>query len=208
MVQQATPTPQRGGQDLEPAWDVARLFPDQGAWDEEDYLSLSTNRLVELSDGHVEVLPMPTMLHQAIVQFLSNVLLAFATAGGLGRVLFAPLRVRLRPGKYAEPDVVFMSAAHRDRMNNRFWDGADLVMEIVSDGEQDRHRDYVAKRAAYAAAGIPEYWIIDPQDAIITVLTLRGTEYVVHGTFRSGDVATSVLLPDFSVNVTATFAVT
>lgn len=152
MVQQLE-TQQRGKRESEPAWDVARLFPDQGAWDEEDYLALSTNHLVELTDGTIEVLPMPTMLHQAIVQYLSNLLLTFATSGNLGRVLFAPLRVRLRPGKYAEPDVVFMSAAHRDRMGNRFWDGADLVMEVVSESEQDHQRDYVAKRAAFAAAG-------------------------------------------------------
>ena len=207
MVQQTT-TQERAEREREPAWDVARLFPDQGAWDDEDYLGLSTNRLVELSDGHVEVLPMPTMLHQAIVQYLSNLLLAFASAGDLGRVLFAPLRVRLRPGKYAEPDVVFMSAAHRERMNNRFWDGADLVMEVVSDGEQDRQRDYVAKRAAYAAAGIAEYWIVDPQQSTITVLALRDGGYAVHGTFAPGEVATSPLLTGFSVSVAATFSIT
>lgn len=206
MVQQAA-TPQRREQGSQPAWEVARLFPDQGAWDEEDYLALSTNRLVELSDGHIEVLPMPTMLHQAIVQYLSNLLLAFVSARNAGRVLFAPLRVRLRPGKYAEPDVVFMSAAHRDRMSNRFWDGADLVMEVVSESEQDRQRDYVAKRAAYAAAGIGEYWIVDPQQRLITVLALNGNEYRVHGEFRPGESAMSALLPGFSVDVTAAFAV-
>ncbi|MGB7157751.1 MAG: Uma2 family endonuclease [Tepidisphaeraceae bacterium] len=206
MVQQ-TVTPQRGKRDSQPAWDVARLFPDQGSWDDEDYLALSTNQLVELSDGSVEVLPMPTMRHQAIVQYLSNLLLAFAAAGDLGRVLFAPLRVRLRPGKFAEPDVVFMSAAHRQRMGNRFWEGADLVMEVVSESEQDRQRDYIAKREAYAAAGIAEYWIVDPQQSLITVLTLQNGAYQLRGEFRPGTIAISELVPGFSVDVTATFAV-
>lgn len=159
MVQQTAAHP-GNKRNSSPAWDVARLFPDQGSWDEEDYLALSTNHLVELSDGYVEVLPMPTMTHQAIVQYLSNLLLAFASMDELGRVLFAALRVRLRPGKFAEPDVVFMSAAHQDRMGDRYWDGTDLVMEVVSESEQDRQRDYVAKRQTYAAAGIAEYWIV------------------------------------------------
>src|SRR5271165_6911330 len=44
----------------------------QGRWTEEEYLSLTdhTTRLVEFTDGFLELLPMPTDYHQAIVQFL------------------------------------------------------------------------------------------------------------------------------------------
>ncbi|MFN3333532.1 MAG: Uma2 family endonuclease, partial [Caldilinea sp.] len=52
--------------EAEPAWEVALLFPAQGAWSEEDYLYLDTNHLVEFSDGKIEVLPMPSDKHQAI----------------------------------------------------------------------------------------------------------------------------------------------
>ena len=54
------------------AWEVAPLLPERGEWREEDYLWLTnhTNRLVEFSDGYVEVLPMPTDEHQRIVLFL------------------------------------------------------------------------------------------------------------------------------------------
>ena len=40
--------------------DVARLYPDQGHWQEFDYLALTDNRnqLAELSDGWLQVLPM------------------------------------------------------------------------------------------------------------------------------------------------------
>ena len=49
----------------EPAWEVALLFPAQGEWSEDDYLWLTdhTRCLVEFTDGHVEVLPMPTDAH-------------------------------------------------------------------------------------------------------------------------------------------------
>ena len=75
------------------------LFPPQGPWTEADYLGLSTNHLVEFSAGVVDVPEMPTDRHQAIVAFLFTRLLAFVSAEGLGTVRFAPLPVRLWPGK-------------------------------------------------------------------------------------------------------------
>ena len=53
---------------VEPAWQIARLFPAQGAWTVEEYLALTndTNHLVEFSQGYVEVLPMPTRRHQKV----------------------------------------------------------------------------------------------------------------------------------------------
>ena len=65
----------------EPAWEVALLFPAQGEWSEDDYLWLTDpGCLVELTDGHVEVLPMPTDAHQRIVLFLYRALYAFLAA--------------------------------------------------------------------------------------------------------------------------------
>jgi Uma2 family endonuclease len=190
----------------QPAWDIARLYPDQGFWEESDYLSLDTNHLVEFSDGYIEVLPMPTQSRQLIVQFLSNALFAFVSAAKLGRVLFAPLRVRLRKGHYREPDVVFMLAAHANRMGEKYWNGADLVMEVVSDDPESRERDLIKKRAQYAAAAIPEYWIIDPSERLVTVLKLEGKQYAVHGEFKSGQCATSALLNGFALDVDRVFA--
>ena len=189
----------------EPAWDIARLFPDQGHWAEEDYLfaTRSTNRMVELADGRVEVLSMPTKSHQRIVLYLYNAMLAFAARGGRGELLVAPYPIRLRTGRLRQPDVVFMLAVHAHRMGESFADGADLVMEVVSD--DNRTHDLVTKRVEYAEAGIPEYWIVDPRERKITVLTLRGNQYNVHACVGPGEQATSALLPGFTIDVTAVF---
>jgi Uma2 family endonuclease len=189
----------------EPTWDVARLFPDQGHWSEEEYLALNTNQLVEFTQGFVEVLSMPTVFHQRIVAFLYNALLVFATANHLGEVLFAPVRVRLWSGKYREPDLVFMNAENAARITRDYWIGADLVLEVVSD--DDRRRDLEVKRQEYAQAGIPEYWIVDPMLEQITVLALEGSTYAVHGEYPKGAEATSRLLPGFKVNVTEALSV-
>ncbi len=185
----------------EPTWEVARLFPAQGTWGEEEYLGLNSNLLVEFSHGFLEVLTVPTTSHQLIVAYLYRMLSAWVAAGKLGTALFAPLKVRLWPGKFREPDIVFMLAQHATRIGELFWEGADLVMEVVSD--DDRRRDLETKRREYAQARISEYWIVDPQLEQIIVLRLEGENYAVHGEFKKGTQATSNLLAGFGVDVAA-----
>ena len=192
------------------AWEVATLFPEQGSWTEDAYLDLTdgTNKLIEFSDGSLEFLPMPTELHQALVGFLYHALLNFVSSRDLGIVPFPPLRVRVRPRKIREPDVLFLRKQNFHLRTNRFWNGADLVMEVVSPDAKDRQRDYEQKLAEYAEAGIAEYWIIDADRRTVTVHRLEDRKYVVHGQFTAAAQATSVLLSGFSIDVTALFAVT
>jgi hypothetical protein len=75
----------------QPAWNLALLYPLQGQWGDQKYLAFtnSTNRLVELSDGSIEVLPMPTSSHHRIVLYLLARLQAFVLPGKLGEVMCA-----------------------------------------------------------------------------------------------------------------------
>src|SRR5688500_17322709 len=109
---------QAGQQQLEgePTWEIAHLFPNQGDWTKEEYLSLNTNRLVELSNGVLELLPMPTMWHQLIVRFWGQKLWDYVMGRKLGFVLLAPFRIQLWEGKFREPDVAFMLAANEHRI--------------------------------------------------------------------------------------------
>jgi len=184
---------------------VALLFPPQGDWTEEEYLALDTNRMVELSDGFLEVLPMPSVLHQLLVKFLHARLEAFISTRKLGTALFAPLPVRLWHRKFREPDVVFLRPGRITDPKGQ-PEGADLVMEALSEGEEDRLRDLVTKPQEYAAAGIAEYWIVDPLLSRITVLVLEGGSYREHGSFAPGQTATSVLLPGFEIRVSEAMA--
>lgn len=176
----------------------------QGLWTEEQYLRLTdrSNRLIEFTDKQLEVLPMPTTRHQAIVKYLLFVLSAFLGPRG-GTVFFAPLRLQIREGKFREPDLMAVCDANDPRLQNAYWLGADLVMEVVS--EDDPERDTVVKRADYAEGRVPEYWIVNPIDETITVLRLEGEQYAEHGLFRRGDKATSALLEGFVVQVSEVF---
>jgi Uma2 family endonuclease len=76
-----------------------------------------------------------------------------------------------------------------------------LVVEVVSPGELQRDRDFIAKRLQYQDCGIPEYWIIDPQTQSILVLELINETYTEMGIFSGDDL---VLSPQFnSLNLQA-----
>jgi Uma2 family endonuclease len=120
-----------------------------------------------------------------------------------GKVQFAPLRLQIRTGKFREPDLLLLRSAADPRRQNRFWLGADLALEVVS--EEKPERDLVEKRGDYAEGRVPEYWIVNPQIETITVLSLGGDSYSEAGTYRRGETALSVLLPGFSVAVAAVF---
>ena len=180
------------------------VLPPQGAWSDDAYLWLTdhSNRLIEFTDGCIEELPVPTFTHQSILLFLYDLLRAYLKPRG-GVVMVAALRLRVRPGKFREPDVLLLRDRADRRCQDRYWEGADLVVEVVSPYRPDR--DLVEKRADYAEAGIPEYWIADPRDETIRVLSLQGAAYVEHGLYQRGDMATSALLDGFAAEVSAVF---
>ena len=176
----------------------------QGTWSAEQYLRLSdrTNRLFEFTDGQLELLPMPTDKHQVVVALLYRVLFPYMERIG-GVVLFAALRLHVRESKFREPDLMALLDANDPRRDNRYWRGADLVIEVVN--EDDPERDTIVKRAEYSEGHIPEYWIVNPLDDTFTVLKWAGGSYAEHGVFRRGEAATSPLLPDFTVQVSDIF---
>src|SRR5208282_1205352 len=133
----------------EPTWEMTRFYPPQGRWTEAEYLSLNTNELIEFSDGCLEFLPMPTPFHQAIVAFLFGLLDSFVRANVPGEAFLAPCPVRTVSAHYREPDIFHVRP---ERLPDRHQPpaGADLGMEVVSGGAEDRKRDLVTKRGEYA----------------------------------------------------------
>ena len=180
------------------------LTPLDGFWTQTQYLKLTDHSrlLLEFTDGCIEVLSMPTDRHQVISRFLFLALFPFVQRIG-GAVLYAPLRLRIRDGKFREPDILLVRDANDSRRQNDYWRGADLVMEVVSPDDPDR--DTRVKRLDYAEAQIPEYWIVNPIDESVTVLALRGDAYEEHGAFGRGQSAQSVQLEGFSVEVSELF---
>lgn len=191
----------------DPVWEIATLYPPQGTWTDAGYLASteSTNRLVEFTDERVEFLPMPTKSHQLILMFLLDALRPFTSANSLGMALPAPIRVRIRPGTFREPDFVFIQSDHLDKAGDEFFEGADLVMEVVNDHPESRKRELCEKVLDYAEAGISEYWLVDPVERTMTIHTFPdvSTGYQSQRVFRRGERPPSVVLDGFVVDVSA-----
>jgi len=187
--------------------EIARFFPPQGKWTEEDYFALpESNLIVELSDGKLIVNPPATPPHQMISGNLYLSLVRYVENGDLGRVLYSPVSVRLWEGKIREPDLLFVRTEHLDRITNKSIDGAPAwVAEIIS--PSTRKADEVEKLAEYAEAGIPEYWLLDSKAVTIRIYVLPqgASEYVLHATYKAGEIARSVTLIGFEVAVDKIF---
>ncbi len=159
----------------------------------------------EFAWGTVERLPMVNLRTSDVVEYLFEAIKAFcaAASAGQGEVLTAPHPLAARP--LPRTDIVYLSAT-RVVKRREYPEGADLVVRDREWERPDRRRDTVDKRADYALGGIPEYWIVDPDERTITVLALEGAAYREAGIYHPGDKAASVLLDGLLVDVAACFA--
>ncbi len=180
--------------------EVAQLWPPRGQWTEVGYFALpDTNRFVELSEGELVMPPHPTDTHQRIVLRLVRVFDDFVTQHDRGTIRFAPLPVRLWPGKIREPDLLFVSREHADRIGEQAYGPPDLVVEVLSSSTW--RTDRLEKSAEYAQAGVREYWIVDPDRQTVEVFVLREGAYEVLGKWGRGEEAPSEVLCGFKVAV-------
>jgi Uma2 family endonuclease len=117
--------------------------------------------LAEWVQGEVRHYSPASRSHQDIAGFLYAILRTYVELHHLGVVLLAPFQMKLsRSGR--EPDVLFVAQEHLHRLHPTHLEGpADLVIEIVS--PESAPRDRGEKFYEYQEAGIPEYWLIDPQ---------------------------------------------
>lgn len=117
-------------------------------------------RHAEWVEGEVFMMAPVSYVHGRIVRFLKATLQAYAEARRLGEVIGDPFQMEL-PSSGRQPDVMFVAAANAPRIRAQFLDGpADLAVEVICPGR--RAVDRVEKFREYAAAGVREYWLIDP----------------------------------------------
>ena len=118
----------------------------------------------EWVDGEVIIHMPPKTVHQDVAVFLTTLLRLFVQFFGLGKILTAPYEMKIDPptGPAREPDILFIATENLDRITENKLEGpADLIVEIISDDSVSRDRE--KKFGEYQAAGVREYWIIDPR---------------------------------------------
>lgn len=165
----------------------------------EEYLSYDdgTDNLYELFNGELIAVPPESGINVEIATFL---LIQFASLIGYRRVRGHGLELEVRgEPRNRYPDLTIIREEHIEQLAKRNTIRLTmapplLVVEVVSPGELQRNRDYIAKRSQYQDCAIPEYWIVDPDAQRVLVLELIGKDYTELGSFSGQE---QILSPQF-----------
>ena len=129
----------------------------------QEFLERYDGVFAEWVGGEIEMGMSVSQQHADDSGFLESVLRFYADARDLGRVYSAPFQMRLADqDRGREPDLMFVSKENEHRLTSQYLDGpADIAVEILS--PESVRRDRGDKFVEYEAAGVREYWIIDPE---------------------------------------------
>lgn len=127
----------------------------------------------EIIAGELVVTPGPSGQHQRVVGRLFAALFGFVDAHALGEAFPGPFDVLFAEGDYLEPDILFVGKDRSHLISDRGVEGPpDLVVEILSPSTAVRDRGIKIER--YRLYGVPEYWVVDPEERTIEVWDLVG----------------------------------
>ena len=152
----------------------------------------------ELVDGVVYMAAFPIPDHQFLAMVLSGYIFQQIMETGLG-IVYQVAGVVVSDTSALGPDIVVVRSGRVGIIGPTVIDGGppDIVVEVLS---SNRHVDLVRKRQLYAAAGIPEYWILDGDaDALIQLELGDDGTYRERAILTSTDTLTTPLFPEFSL---------
>jgi Uma2 family endonuclease len=157
----------------------------------------------EFEEGTLIPMPRPHARHQRILLALAAFLWSHIETRKLGQVwpeveVILPQRTRA----YV-PDLVFLAAEHLVRLqaDGRIHGAPNLVVEVLS--PSTRMRDRSTKLKAYRQAGVPWYWLIEPDALTIEELELTERGYLVAQTIPPGQAFVPALFPGLTIDLAA-----
>lgn len=172
-----------------------------------EYRNLPGDDRYELVEGELLLTPAPSRRHQRILAKLHLRLGTFVESQGLAPLLFAPLDVVLDDHTVLQPDLLYVSRERsaNTESNAGIHGAPDLVVEVIS--PSTAKRDLEVKRKLYGQFGVREYWIVDPDERSIEVLTQQGDGLETWQCFTAPDGLTSPLFPEFRLDLADVFEV-
>jgi Uma2 family endonuclease len=171
----------------------------------DDYMTTPEDKRYQLLDGELVLAPAPGDKHQAILGELFVNLHQFAVQSNLGVVLIAPYDVVLSNYDVVQPDILFVFNERVRLITEANIQGApDLVVEILSPATEQYDRGY--KRTLYSRHGVQEYWIVDPSDETVEVLTETDQGLTLTATYSRNEALVLPLLSGLSIDLDQIFS--
>lgn len=157
----------------------------QGDYTIEDYHDCPDDRRIELIDGVIYDMAAPTYIHQQIlVEILYQIEKYIREKKGECEVLIAPFDVQLEKDNktIVQPDILII--CDKDKIeNHKLYGAPDFVIEIVS--PSTKSKDMIIKYDKYKAAGVKEYWIVDPEERTVTVHDFANSRFPSNYSFHN-----------------------
>jgi Uma2 family endonuclease len=161
----------------------------------------------ELINGELFVSRAPGIPHQRVLLNLEVALSNYLKANPIG-ILVPGAGAIFSDSDAVIPDLVFVC---NERWNDvvtgeKFSGAVDLVVEVLSPGQQNRDRDLTAKRKLYAKYGVTEYWIVDSENVQVLIFHLQSQALEPIVILDINDGITSPLFPRLVLKVRQIFA--
>ena len=181
---------------------MAELLDKQAKrWTYEEYYKLDDDRRYEIIGGNLLMAPAPDTWHQDWSRKLFRLIDRFVTKNNRGEVFYAPIDIVLDEENTVQPDIVFIATPNLQIIQRRAIFGVpELLVELVSPSSV--RRDRYDKKALYARFGVKEYWIGDPANKALEILTLKNGRYELHCGAEVKGPLTSLILSGLEFDLT------
>ena len=138
----------------------------------------------EIINGRHYMNGAPNPRHQSVSRHIKFQLFQQIELAGLGEVINAPIDLQLSETDVVQPDLVVVLRDNRIITTTKIRGVPDLVVEILS--TSTRNYDRQLKKQLYEQAGIPEYWIVDPENQTVDQYRLADDAKFLVETFTDG----------------------
>lgn len=162
----------------------------------------------EVVDGELYVSKQPHYHHQLVCSRLVALLDAWSYQTEAGEATFAPWLIFADDDDVA-PDVIWISRERRAtalQADGKLHSAPELVIEVLSPGAANEHRDREAKLKLYSRRGVQEYWVVSWQERYLEIYQRERAMLKLNRTLYETDMLESPLLPGFSCQVNQVFA--
>lgn len=167
------------------------------------YKIIEENKKMEFINGEIFFHSPVKLQHNSATKLLCGLLSPFVVKKDLGFVGFEKILVSLTRNDY-EPDICFFRKEKSKDFNRRKmqFPAPDFIVEILSPSTERHDRE--TKFQDYAAHGVEEYWIVDPETEVVEQYILRDEEYEL--LLKSGNgIIESVAVEHFKIPIRSIF---